>query len=579
MRFLLSSPTTYPSSSWACRHCQQRCHRAVLARYLGSFRHSNPTGEQETGGFEAAGIRPTVASSLRAAFPNVKYPTLMQKKLIAAILEKNDIVLQDYTGSGKSFAVMLALLSKRRVFVRDSEDDEKKSTKKGITTLLIVPHRDLAYQYLHWIYSIVTARDKLSLSTVPSIAKVLVRGSHSESVYNDFSHLIVSPSSDLSPLRRDPPHILIGTPTAIMDVILRAPEFLHLDTLSTVVVDEVDSLLEWVPSRTSLSTRRKIEKKIAKHPMVLRQVMDVILGKREVDHSPSYRDDRVRQPQLVFLSATMRSRLRKALYDFEWLKSRRVVSLVNAPSKSLPAHVLNRVAIHHVLVVSEDGSIKNLPGAHSREIDEKGLGIVSNQDTGFTENENDFLYEEDMMVVNEADADILNAPLAINPAMLEAVATTFALDVPQVALLVLPATASLRKVIFELRQLGVNAHALDLLGNAADFIHLRSQDGVATDNPTLLVSTLSTTRGIDFPELSHVFLLGIPQGRSGDAYLHIAGRVGRFGRQGKVVTILEGRKEERKKKKGKVMVKDEPKKMAVILKQMGISPTRLEHFE
>ncbi|KAI6108423.1 P-loop containing nucleoside triphosphate hydrolase protein [Pisolithus croceorrhizus] len=580
MRLLSSSLTTYAGSGWACQRCQQRCHRAVLARYLGSCpiaRYSNRAGEQEIDSFEAAGIRPAVASWLRIAFPNAERPTLMQKKLIGAMLGKKDVVLQDYTGSGKSFTVMLALLSKRRVFIPDSENDGKKTTQKGITTLLIVPHRDLAFQYLHWVHSIVTARDKLSLSMVPSVAKVLVRGSYSESASKNFGHLIMSPSSDLSPLRRDPPHILICTPTAIMDVILRAPEFLHLDTLSTVVVDEVDSLLEWVPSHTSRSTRKKVQKKIEKHPMVLRQVMDVILGNQEMDRSQSNRDNRVRQPQLVFLSATMRSRLRKTLYGFGWLKLGHVVSLVNAPSKSHPAHGLNRAAIHHVLVVSEDGSIKNLPGAHSREIVEKGPGVVTNEDSGLTESEDDFLYEEDMMM-NESDTDILDIPLAINPAMLEAVATTFALDVPQVALLVLPATASVRKVIFELRQLGVDAHALDLLGNAAEFIHLRSQDGAATDSPTLFVSTMSTTRGIDFPELSHVFLLGVPQGRSGDAYLHIAGRVGRFGRQGKVITVVGGRKEERKKK-GKVMVEDEPKKMAVIMKQMGITPTRLEHFE
>ncbi|KAI6047726.1 P-loop containing nucleoside triphosphate hydrolase protein [Pisolithus marmoratus] len=577
MRFLFSSLTTYTGSAWAC---QQRCHRAVLARYLGSCtvaRYSNPTGEQEMDSFEAAGVRPTVASSLRVAFPNAERPTSMQKKLIRAMLGKKDIVLQDYTGSGKSFAVMLALLSQRRVFISDCQNDGKKSTKKGITTLLIVPHRDLAYQYLHWIHSIVTAGNKLSLSTVSSIAKVLVRGSHSESADKNFSHLIVSPSSDLSPLLRDPPHILIGTPTAIMDVILRARESLQLDTLSTVVVDEVDSLLECAPSHTSRNTRRKIQNKIEKHPLVLRQIMDVVLRNREVNHSQSNCDSCVRRPQLVFLSATMRSRLRKALFGFGWLKLGHVVSLVNAPSKSHPAHALNRVAIHHVLVVSEDGSIKNLPGVRPREIVEKDLGMESDQDMGLTENENALVYEEDVMV-DESDADILDVPLAINPGMLEAVATTFALDVPQVALLVLPATASVRKVIFELRQLGVDARALDLLGSAADFIHLRSQDDVATDNPTLFVSTLSTTRGIDFPELSHVFLLGVPQGRSGDAYLHVAGRVGRFGRQGKVITVLEARKEERKKK-GRLMVKDEPKKMTVIMKQMGISPTRLEHFE
>lgn len=166
----------------------------------------------------------------------------------------------------------------------------------------------------------------------------------------------------------------------------------------------------------------------------------------------------------------------------------------------------------------------------------------------------------------------------MNPAILEAVATTFALEVPQVALLVLPATAPVRKVIFELRQLGVDAHSLDLLGSEASRVYLQSQESEGrSENPTLLVSTLATTRGVDFPALSHVFLLGMPPGRCGDGYLHMAGRVGRFGRQGKVVTVLEARKED-KMKGGKVVIRDEPKRMSVMLRLLGIEPTKLEHF-
>lgn len=157
--------------------------------------------------------------------------------------------------------------------------------------------------------------------------------------------------------------------------------------------------------------------------------------------------------------------------------------------------------------------------------------------------------------------------------MLEAVASAVALDVPRAALLVLPATASVRKIVFELRQLGVDARAFDLLGNGASPV---SQDvvDVPAENPVLLVSTLATTRGMDLPMLTHVFLFGVPGGRSGDSYLHAGGRVGRFGRKGKVVTILEARKA-----RGVGKVEDEPKRMAVVLQRLGITPTQFAHFE
>ncbi|KAL4069701.1 P-loop containing nucleoside triphosphate hydrolase protein [Scleroderma yunnanense] len=527
--------------------------------------------------FEALGIRQGVAASLRAAFPHVDYPTSMQRKLIPAIFGKKDIVLQDYTGSGKSFAVIVALLNKQWPFTHNVVDDGK-GTKKGITTLVIVPHRDLAYQYLQWIQSILTAKGTAAPSALSSIAKVLVRGFRTENMHENVSYLagsILSPTSDLSAFRRDPPPILISTPNAIMDVIIREPEFLHLHTLSTVVVDEVDSLLEWVPSRKSHNTQRKIQKKMDKHPMILRQVMDVLFAS-ETENRPVYAP--VQRPQLILLSATMRKRLRDALFgDFGWLKCGNVTRLIRVTSKSLPAHALNRMAIHHVLVVSEDGSIRNLPGARSAKDEEKGWS-GANEDTPFVEDVDDSPYEEDDIVVNEEDAGMAGTPLRVNPAVLEAVASAVALDVPRVALLILPATASVRRVVFELRQLGVDAHALDLLGNEGSQARFLSQDVDApAENPVLLVSTLATTRGIDFPMLSHVFLFGIPRVRSGDTYLHMGGRVGRFGRKGKVITILESRKEERKGK-GNV-VEDEPKKMTVMLKRMGIAPTKFEHFD
>lgn len=163
----------------------------------------------------------------------------------------------------------------------------------------------------------------------------------------------------------------------------------------------------------------------------------------------------------------------------------------------------------------------------------------------------------------------------MDPAVLEAVAATFALDVPRLGLLVLPATAAVRKIIFELRQLGVNAHPLDLVENEASRTHVLSRMAeVADENPVLIVATLATVRGIDLPDLSHVMMLGMPDGRTGDAYLHVAGRVGRFGRRGKVITIVEEEKQERTGNKT-----DEARKMSILLSRIGVQATRLGHFE
>lgn len=121
--------------------------------------------------------------------------------------------------------------------------------------------------------------------------------------------------------------------------------------------------------------------------------------------------------------------------------------------------------------------------------------------------------------------------------------------------------------------MGVNAHGLDLLVDGRGRSHLLQGAGTGEETPTLLVSTIATTRGLDLPALSHVFILGIPEGpkvtgRAVDAYVHLAGRVGRFGRGGRVVTILEESEEV-----------SEGEKMGRILQTIRARVVRLHHFD
>ncbi|KAF9229169.1 P-loop containing nucleoside triphosphate hydrolase protein [Gyrodon lividus] len=595
----LLSPSSAPAalSSWAR---SSFCRKTVIARYLNRstvcYGKKQADRDRESSAievnqdtFEAAGITPLVATSLRAAFPNVQKPTAMQKKLIRATVGKQDILLQDDTGSGKSFAVMLALLSKPRMLVINPEKGKgKDDAEEGITTLLIVPHRDLAYQYLHWMHHVTVSREDLPFS-LAKYAQVLVRHVNRTTLQNlpvRMQEAIGHTSADDDKLLQHPPHILIATPNAVLDLVQRQPEVLRLSTLSTVVVDEVDAFLHVPNSKLPREHKKTVQKKLDKHVPDLARVLDVLYPtprdkQRIFGHSLPSRNELLKQglapahrPQLVMLSATLRTRLRSALYGaFGWIQRGKVLKLIRKRSSALPAHRLGRSAIHHVLVVSQTGDIKNIAGACP-------LNPVHNATPVSTEDEGRVLYDDDddPELQDDVDKELLKAPLNVDPAMLEAVAGTFALDVPRVALLVLPATAAVRKIIFELQQLGVNAHPFNLVENEASRSQLLSRRIDVTDeNPALIVATLATVRGIDFPELSHVFILGVPEGRAGDAYLHVAGRVGRFGRQGKVITVLEEKKVEKTGRK--VVVTDDPRKMTILLSRIGIKPARLEHFD
>jgi superfamily II DNA/RNA helicase len=84
------------------------------------------------------------------------------------------------------------------------------------------------------------------------------------------------------------------------------------------------------------------------------------------------------------------------------------------------------------------------------------------------------------------------------------------------------------------------------------------------------------------PELTHVFILGIPlgpkvNGRVIDAYLHIAGRVGRFGRGGKVITVVEkGEPVDEGEEKSGIT---EAAKMLRILQEISVTAVQFEHFD
>lgn len=160
-----------------------------------------------------------------------------------------------------------------------------------------------------------------------------------------------------------------------------------------------------------------------------------------------------------------------------------------------------------------------------------------------------------------------NTPSPFNPQALEAIGTAVALDVPQLALLVLPSSAPVYRAVYELREMGLDARVFDPQKPVVDENE--------NEDPVLLVTTLAMARGLDMPEATHVFSLGIPDGprvtgRSVDAYMHVAGRVGRFGRRGTVVTVVE-------EKDG--MPETAGSRMKRILRQVGAAAVRFRQFK
>jgi hypothetical protein len=213
-----------------------------------------------------------------------------------------------------------------------------------------------------------------------TIAQVLVRDGK--------MHL----GSGLNTLREETPHVLIGTPQAVMDLHEAHPEVLQLDTLSCVAVDEVDYLVETPgrkdPTKTFKKAMEKARKKLLAHPGATRQLLDVIYaGRKEVNErrrdepgaemmkrrggQPS-ENHMPPSPQLVLSSATLRTHLRNYVYDESgWLDKDSVVKISGTgvkpadveASNATPIEAANASTIQHSVLLVSDERVRNIPGA------------------------------------------------------------------------------------------------------------------------------------------------------------------------------------------------------------------------
>ncbi|KAI1793852.1 P-loop containing nucleoside triphosphate hydrolase protein [Ganoderma leucocontextum] len=545
---------------------------------------SKPLTSEEYG-FEQLRLQRDIVEALHLAYPSVKHPTLVQRRFIHAVLGGKDVLLRDKTGTGKSFALALALLTQKAG--PTYKHHVTGAQVPSITSLLLVPHRDLAYQFFHWIERI--HHHMTHPPPLPSIAQILIRDSSAPL------------GEHLAPIQQTPPHILIGTPQAVFDAVQADPGALPLSRLSTVVVDEADYLIETVPKLPDKYAVKKLERLIKRHPGPTRLLLNRIYSTKEErpKDRPRWkkpreddrrRDDTLRKaPQLVMMSATLRNHLKGYLLgDSGWFtkESGKLVRITGDPSAHHPKEVESssfedqaNMTVggtdirHHVLVVSERGGIANIQGAVSAPTTSEH----SRPSTPSPEEPTEMPAPVDVAQA-PATGEEVDDPSPFNPSAMEAIATAFALDVPSVGMLVLPSHAPVHRAVYDLRLLGVNAHALDVVKDENGRMHLMRRDFESTsENPTLLVSTLASTRGLDLPELSHVFILGIVDGGAVDSYLHVAGRVGRFGRGGSVISVLADLHEVTED--GKRRRRDEPRMMGAMLKKMGISPVKLEHFE
>ncbi len=166
---------------------------------------------------------------------------------------------------------------------------------------------------------------------------------------------------------------VIGTPQAILDVLQEDEHAIDFTGLSTVVVDEVDYIIDFIPAGAFKDKKKKLVAKMRRHPSAGKLLLDRIYSPRVRPYGSAAVNKR---PQLVVCSATLQTGLRQQLlYHSGWFR-KGVESVVKVRSELLAATRKSDKNIaaadvtsdaelveHCALVFSEDGSARDVEGA------------------------------------------------------------------------------------------------------------------------------------------------------------------------------------------------------------------------
>ncbi|KAF8933553.1 hypothetical protein BGZ47_010818 [Haplosporangium gracile] len=374
-------------------------------------------------------------------------------------------------------------------------------------------------------------------------------------------------------LATTPPHVLVATPHRLWDLLQRG--VLDLSQIETLILDEVDHLIR-LPNRFA-SRKQVLNRDVHPKPAEL-AVREILRSAQAAGRYPplsslSTADDQDDEEeerkvkgkvartgvgadriQIIAASATMNRPMR------HWLETTQ--GWVQGPTwvDTTKSVVLPQGIEHHCVIVGPD-SVRNMrfetdagkDGEYGKdeEVDIAETDRAWSQskakdkdDTNtLTSKEKEAAWKERNLtapgvISSDLDTGAIEKFRDDDDRMLEGVAMACQLDDVKSACVFFCTSFSLKDLATRLEfEFGLPVQTIQ---NA-----FQQQQLPATSTSTTTASKRSTgiylaheenARGLDLPGLSHVFIVGLPSSPS--SYLHMAGRTGRMGERGEVVTIL-----------------------------------------
>ncbi|TPX59653.1 hypothetical protein SpCBS45565_g07674 [Spizellomyces sp. 'palustris'] len=508
--------------------------------------------------FSALGVPQSLTRTLGSIF-NATNASPCQRALLPAMLSHNDVMLKDTTGAGKTLGLVVGLLSKSHpplltpATVDTDTPREKPRSPHAITplhsqrylqTLVIVPTRELAVQITTWIRDL---SPHVSPSDYSKLVQCVVSGVDEELQFNL--------------LRSETPRIIVGTPVRLQSLYNRRA--FDVSRLQTMVLDEVDRLVE---ARGRYDTINERFKKVV-HPMAGEPLIDAILKERTAARQRATErintgDPLLRKMQVVICSATLNNPLRRNLTLMRgWLKTPILLDL-NGTSKA-PSNITHRCLVVDMyggvnpLESVQDTSSRSRPGTADPgdEVEASALPDAADE---IIETISRICYEEKVqsgLVFVHTSVSMSGLVSKLNAIGLKADRILNAIDYEKSTLG--GSGTAIRKAASNVSSAVSNrvtepspanpttsqpesplSSSLESL-TRGESCH-RPFASFLSGHTRLLTLTEWEARGLDLPSVTHVFILGPPS--SPASYLHMAGRTGRYGRPGHVITLLGGRR-------------------------------------
>ncbi len=395
-------------------------------------------GSLNTSTFSGLGVTASLCKIL--SNEGITAPSQVQDRALPATLSSQaNCMISSETGSGKTLTFLLPALQEKIV---------------GLTTLIIVPSRELAVQILH-------QANTLNATT-----------NQNKRIMAYFTGTL-DEDTLLQNFAETRPHILIATPKPLLKLLeTKASDFANITRL---VLDEVDKLL-LLPDRKSKMKKRAVRDI---HTRATNLIVEKLLRQKR----------RKTSLQMIATSATLDKEVEEELCEMGWGDHPQIVRVSEIISKN---PLISPSTIQHCYLECD-----NTSECKTREqCDKIDVFLDHFRSTG-----------------------------------------------DKSALVFIHRGAPITQFLYELQKRKIKVEALHENVSESEQ-YSKFLKAFKNGDIEIVIATEETVRGLDFPWLQTVYILEVP--RTASEYLHLCGRVGRVGRCGQAVVVVESPSEKRR---------------------------------